>query len=202
MKPSKRQLSIYLSAIAALVFVFPGWIWGQTAAQGSAAASKGSDRPWSIQVERIEPGDTEFAYSFQIATYESLLQELNKSKQFKHVFREGDRQASDAPDLLILKTTVVKYKAGSETKRAVTTFSGATTISVRSQLVARDGKVVFDRTLDGKVRFFGSNLRATHNLARNLAKLIEQSPLPASEQAAEVNAPAKLNADNSKAGQR
>src|SRR6267154_2595459 len=84
----------------------------------------------------------------------------------------------DVADLLILKTTVQKYTAGSETRRAVTTVSGATKLTVRSQLCARDGHIILERTVNGNVRFMGSNLRATHNLARNVAKAIKQSSLP------------------------
>ena len=72
----------------------------------------------------------------------------------------------------------MKYTAGSETKRAVTTVGGATKLTVRSQLVTRDGKIVLERTVQGNVRFFGGNLRATHNLARNIAKMIKESALP------------------------
>jgi hypothetical protein len=64
----------------------------------------------------------------------------------------------------------------------VTTVSGATKLTVRSQLLTREGKVVLERTVNGDVRFFGSNLRATHNLARNIAKTIKQSHLSASGQ--------------------
>jgi hypothetical protein len=53
--------------------------------------------------------------------------------------------------------------------------SGATKLTVRSQLLTREGKVVLERTVNGDVRFFGSNLRATHNLAHNIAKTIKQS---------------------------
>jgi hypothetical protein len=56
--------------------------------------------------------------------------------------------------------------------------TGATKLTVRSQLLTRDGKVVVERTVHGDVHFFGSNLRATHNLARNIAKAIEKTPLP------------------------
>jgi hypothetical protein len=80
--------------------------------------------------------------------------------------------------LLVLKTTVEKYTAGSETRRAVTTVSGATKLTVRSQLLTREGKVVLERTVNGDVRFFGSNLRATHNLARNVAKTLKESSWP------------------------
>ena len=86
--------------------------------------------------------------------------------------------------MLILKTTVVKYTPGSETQRAVTTVSGATKLTVRSQLLTRDGKIVLERTVNGNVRFFGSNLRATHNLARNIAKVIKQSAWAGSERLA------------------
>jgi len=66
----------------------------------------------------------------------------------------------------------------------VTTVSGATKLTARSQLVTRDGKIVLDRTVQGNVRFFGSNLRATHNLARNIAKAIKQPAWQGSERLA------------------
>src|SRR4029077_6916909 len=105
------------------------------------------------------------------------------TKRFKYVLREGDGGASAIPDLLILKTTVVKYTPGSETQRAVTTVSGATKLTVRSQLMTGDGKIVLDRTVQGNVRVFGSNLRSTHNLARNIAKVIKESQWRGSEPA-------------------
>jgi hypothetical protein len=148
---------------------------GQTAVVQPSGGSGGSGTQWSLQVERIDPGNLNLAHSFQVAIYENLLEELNKTRQFKQVFRERDSNAGGIPDLLILKTMVVKYTPGSETQRAVTTVSGATKLMVRSQLITRDGKIVFDRTVQGNVRFFGSNLRATHNLARNIAKVIKQS---------------------------
>jgi hypothetical protein len=131
-----------------------------------------------VQVDKVDPGDVALAPSFQIAIYESLVDELGKTKRFKQVLRDGDRNAGDVSDLLILKTTVQKYSAGSETRRAVTTVSGATKLTVRSQLCARDGHIILERTVNGNVRFMGSNLRATHNLARNVAKAIKQSSLP------------------------
>ncbi len=144
----------------------------------TVAAKPAPTSAWSVQVDKVDPGDVVIEPAFQIAIYENLLVELGKTKQFKQVFRSGDRNASDVPDLLILKTTVQKYTAGSETRRAVTTVSGATKLNVRSQLCTRDGQVVVEHVIDGNVRFLGSNLRATHNLARNVAKSIEQSSLP------------------------
>ena len=133
---------------------------------------------WSVQVDRVDPGDVNIEPAFRVAIYENLLEELAKTKQFKQVFRSGDRNAG-GPDLLILKTTVQKYTPGSETRRAVTTVSGATKLNVRSQLCTREGQVVLERVVDGNVRFFGGNLRATHNLAHHVAETIKKSDLPA-----------------------
>jgi hypothetical protein len=127
----------------------------------------------------VDSGEVNLSASFQIATYESLLNELGKTKKFKQLLREGELDASEVPDLLTLKTTVEKYTVGNETQRAVTTISGATKLTVKSQLCTRDGKIVFERTVHGKVLFMGSNLRATHDLARNVAKSVKQSTLPA-----------------------
>jgi len=83
---------------------------------------------------------------------------------------------------VLLKKIVEQYTPSSETQRAVTTVSGATKLTVRSQLLTREGNVVLERTVNGAVRFFGSNLRATQNLARNIAKTIKQSHVSGSGQ--------------------
>jgi hypothetical protein len=152
----------------------------------SSLASTAADTPahpagasrWSVQVDKVDPGDVNIEAAFRVAIYENLLDALTKAKEFQHVFRDGDKRAADAPDLLILKTTVLKYTRGSETQRAVTTVSGATKLHVRSQLCKKDGSVVQEYVVDGNVRFFGGNLRATHNLAQNIALRIKESKLP------------------------
>ena len=151
-------------------------------AESSTDGKSGGARPWSVQVDRVDPGDVSLDPSFGAAIYESLLEELTKTEQFRHVFRSGDRNANDVPGLLILKTTVKKYTPGSETRRAVTTVSGATKLNVRVQLATRHGQIVQEHVVDGNVRFIGGNLRATHNLAHNVAAALKKSSL--SEQAA------------------
>lgn len=183
MKTSKRTSWQVVVAVTILVAcAFASTLFGQTAAAKPSGAGTGQATQWSVQVERVNPGDLGVSDSFQVAIYEMLLTELNKTNQFHQVFREGDRKAQDIPSLLILKTTVEKYTAGSETRRAVTTVTGATKLTVRSQLITRDGKVVLDRTVSGQVRLFGSNMKATHNLASNLAKVINESQVSTSDQ--------------------
>jgi hypothetical protein len=140
----------------------------------------GSNRApqWRVEVNQIETGGSNIAPEFKVAIYENLVIELTKAKQFSAVLRGGDNSANSDSSLLILKTTVESYAPGSEMKRAVTTVAGATKLMVRSQLCTRDGKVVLERVVDGNVRFFGGNLRATHNLARNVAKAFREGTLP------------------------
>jgi hypothetical protein len=137
-----------------------------------------SQQHWSVQVDKVEPGDINIGPEFRIAIYENLLEELAKTKQFKDILRSGERKADGVPDLLVLKTTVERYTPGSETRRAVTTFTGATKLKVRTQLATREGQIVLEREVNGNVRFIGGNLRATHNLAHNVAAAIKQSPRP------------------------
>ena len=179
MKTTKRNSWIFcVAAGVTIALALSVGLAGQTAAAKSSGGTSGSDPQWSVQVERIDPGHMDLAHSFQVAIYENLLEELAKTKRFKQVLREGDSKAGQLPNLLILKTKLVKYTRGSETQRAVTTVSGATKLSVQSQLITRDGNIVLDRSVQGNVRFFGSNFRATHNLARNIAKVIKQSEWP------------------------
>jgi hypothetical protein len=163
-----------LTALAAVVLLIPAAMPSHVL----AASSRSVTPQWTLQVDKVAPGNVDIGPAFRIAIYENLLKELSKTKQFKQVLRTGDRNANSLPDLLILKTTVQSYTAGSETRRATTTIGGATKLKVRSELATRDGHVVLDRELNGNVRFFGDNLRATHNLARHVAEAIKKSALP------------------------
>lgn len=160
-------------ALASLLYVI-----GPCALSAESAAQASATPKWNVLVDRINPGETSIDPAFQIAIYENLVEELAKTKRFNQVFRSGDRKAGEASDLLILKSVVQNYKAGSETRRAVTTFSGATKLRVDSQLCTKDGQVIFQSAVEGKVRFFGGNLRATHNLARHVAVKLKNATLP------------------------
>ena len=171
MKTSKKYS---LGALAALTILTASQLF----AESSAAKSSALER--SIQVDQVDTGDVDIEPAFRVAIYENLLVELTKTKRFKQVFRSGDRNAADIPGILILKTKVQHYTPGSETRRAVTTVMGATKLNVQTQLCTRQGEVVLERVVNGNVRFFGGNLRATHNLAKNVAGRIKQSALPGS----------------------
>lgn len=186
MKTSKWSLLIACVAVIVWFTVaLPSQLYGQTAVKPSDKSASPAAK-WCVQVDQVDPGNVDLAYDFQVAIYENLVAELRKTQVFQQVLREGNRNAREIPNLLVLKTTVESYTPGSETKRAVTTIAGATKLTVRSQILTPESKVVLERTVTGNVRFFGSNLRATQNLARNMAKAIEQSSLTVPEQTSAI----------------
>ena len=180
--PALLRSNLRSRAVAVLILLLSGLqlqLYVPTAlAQDSTGGKSGTAQQWNVQVDKVNPGDVIIERSFRDAIYENLLEELAKTKQFKQLYRSGDRNAKDVPRLLILKTTVQAYTPGSETRRAVTTVSGATKLNVRIQLVTPEGQQVMEHVVAGNVRFMGSNLRATHNLAHSVAATLKRSTLP------------------------
>lgn len=186
MKANKRSLLLLAVTLLTMTVAHLPQLSAQMAAPKPFAERDNNGSMWSVQVKKVDPGDVNLEPAFQIAIYESLLDELSKTKRFRQVLRDGDHNARGIPDLLILKTTVQEYTPGSETRRAVTTVSGATKLTVSSELCTPDGQVILEHTVNGNVRFLGSNLRATHNLAHSVAKIITQSSLPEPSDSAPV----------------
>jgi hypothetical protein len=150
----------------AVLLISPVFAEAQSA-PGKLAAS-------AIQIEQVDAGDVLIPMEFRVAIYESLLDRVRDKAKFKQVFRSGDRQADGVQDLVTLKTKIEGFQEGSQTKREVTTVTGATKVDVSATVVARDGRVLLDQHLTGRVRFFGENLGATHDLAKRIAKLLNE----------------------------
>jgi hypothetical protein len=139
----------------------------------------GKDQPGKIkaggiQVAAIESEDLPVPAEFRVALYERLIQQLEK-RGFQQVYRDGDRNAANVHGLIVLHSTVRRFKAGSERAREVTTVAGATSISVHCQFTNAEGKAVLERDVVGKVRFFGGNLRATYDFAKKASRVAYQS---------------------------
>ena len=91
MRTSRRRL--WIIGIAAIVATaVPGQVLSQTAAVRSPAKSRGSVTHWSVQLDRVEPGDRDVPHAFQVAIYENLVQEL------KGLIRE-ESLAAMAPEI-------------------------------------------------------------------------------------------------------
>jgi hypothetical protein len=129
----------------------------------------------AIQVEMIQSDEIKLPAEFQIALYENLVRRIEKQGNFQHVYRDGDRNAANVADLVVLQSTVRGFKEGSERARQVTTVAGATSISVHCQFTTPDGKSLLERDVNGKVRFFGGNLRATDDFAKKAAHVTHEN---------------------------
>jgi hypothetical protein len=132
----------------------------------------------AIQVGMIQAGEISLPAEFQVALYENLVQELQKGGSFSQVYRDGDRNAADASNLVTLQTTVTAFKQGSELKRDVTTVGGATSITIHCKFTDKEGKVLLERDITGKVKLIGDNLRATDDFAKKAATVAQETLSP------------------------
>lgn len=163
-----RGLALALVFVCLLPLISSMAAPGQTEKSAKLKAS-------AIQILKIESDEVKLPPEFQMALYENMIREVGKAGKLQHVYRDGERGAADATDLVILRSTVRGFKEGSARARQVTTVAGATSIKVHLQFAARDGHVLLERDVAGNVHFFGENLRATYNLAKNVAKLVNEN---------------------------
>lgn len=152
-------------AVLLAVLFMPGTAPAQKAPKFSSSA---------IQILFVQSDDLKLPPEFQVALYENLVEEVKKTGKFKQVYRDGE-QGADQKDLVTLRSLVTGFKEGSARARQVTTVAGATKIKVHVQISTREGHMIVDRDIDGNVRFFGENLRATFNFAKSVGKIIRQN---------------------------
>jgi hypothetical protein len=143
------------------------------------AADKHDASAWAIQVEPVQAEEAQLPADFSMAIYEDLLTQLAKSNKFQRVYRSGDQDAKNVPNLLVLHMTLLNFEQGNQTERAVTTVKGSTKVQVRLKVAPRDGAALVEKDVQGTVRFFGENLKATDALAKRIAKTLREAPLPA-----------------------
>ena len=131
----------------------------------------------AIQVAVIQSDEPSVPAEFRVALYENLIRQLEK-RGFQHVYRDGDRKAASVADLVVLHSTVRRFKHGSEEARQVTTVAGATSISIHCQFTNAEGQSLLERDVTGKVRFFGGNLRATYDFAKKASHIAYENFSP------------------------
>lgn len=127
----------------------------------------------AIQVEMIQSDGLSLPAEFQVALYENLIRQLQKIG-FSRVYRDGDRNAANVADLIVLRSTVRGFKGG-ERARQVPTVGGATSITVHCQFTRPDETSLLEQDVNGKVRFFGGNLRATYDFAKKAAHVANEN---------------------------
>lgn len=129
----------------------------------------------SIQIQPMDSGDVVMPAEFRVAVYENLITQIQKTGKFQHVYRSGDKDASAAPDLVTLRMTAEAFKKGSQKKREVTTVAGSSSITLKVQITDHAGQTLVDRDVQGKVRFFGENLRVTYDFSKKVAGIVRDS---------------------------
>lgn len=165
MKTAARfSLSFVLACVALLGA-------GKASAQDNKPAKLSAS---SIQVLMITSDEVQLPMAFQVSLYENLIEQLQKSGKFQHVYRDGDKAAADASDLVILHSNVFGFKQGSEEARQVTTVAGATHIKVHCTFTDKSGKSELEQDVTGNVYFLGGNLRATLDFAKKVAQLVTE----------------------------
>ncbi len=178
----KRALCI------AVVFCLAGLAAAQTSSKSSTSGKKvtkdtpttqtltGRKHKWnysSIQVLEFKPADIKIPAQFEMAMYENTISDLQKLKKFKNVYRDGDKRAAADPDCVKLKALIWQFKEGSARQRQVTTVSGATTLHVTVHIEDAKQQALVDKDVQGAVHFMGENLKATNDLAKNIATLVD-----------------------------
>jgi hypothetical protein len=151
---------------------------GATFAGPQQTAPKAKMKAAAVKVLLIESNEISLPAEFQVSLYEDLINELKNKGGLPHVYRDGDRNADGASDLIVLHTTLRGFKEGSEKLRQVTTVAGATSITVHCAFTDKDGKTLLEQDLKGNVRFFGANLRATFDFAKKTAQLTKENFSP------------------------
>ena len=181
MKPLIRAafLSIFSIAVCAGALVMDASLLAQPSPPGQTGSTPQQAQKLSasaIQLEHSDPPeDLLLPEDTRVATYENVILQLTKTKKFQHVYRSGDSTAANVPDLVILRLIPQAFKKGSQKQREVTTVSGSTSIKVKIQFSSRDGKVLLEKVVEGKVRFYGENLRATYDLAKKVAAIVNDT---------------------------
>jgi hypothetical protein len=165
---TRFRLAVISSALLSAVCAAPSQAQSPAA---PAAVKKAS----AIQVLMIQSDEIKLPAEFQISLYENLIQQLEKQGGFQKVYRDGDHIADGVGDIVVLHSNVRGFKKGSEMARNVTTVAGKTSIDIHCQFTDKSGQTVLERDLNGKVQFFGGNLRATMDFAKKAAKLAHDS---------------------------
>jgi hypothetical protein len=128
-----------------------------------------------IQVDLTGAGETLIPNEFRYAIYEQVVDHVERSNAFKAVYRTGDRRANGAPDMVTLRTTVGRFKEGSQTARELVKVMGWTAVDVNVVVTDKSGKTLLEQKVTGKVRFRGDNLKVTEDLGKRIAKLLQES---------------------------
>ncbi len=110
---------------------------------------------------------------------EEIVAQLQSTKKFKQVIREGEASTDASVSTIRLTGTVTEFKAGSRAKRYFIGFgAGRTKIVTHVRFIDQGtGEILFEDDVDGKVIigiFGGDSKGAMHGLAKEVAKVTKK----------------------------
>ena len=141
--------------------------------------AKGSFQNIEVTRFAIKEGVENFSADWLITMTDEMVKQLQETRSFKEVLREGEHPAAADASTLKLAGTVTEFKAGSRAKRYLVGFgAGKTVIKAHVQWVDQaNGNVVFEDDVDGKViigAIGGESIGATRGLAKEVAKVTKK----------------------------
>jgi hypothetical protein len=113
-----------------------------------------------------QAGDVNIPAEFRLAIYEDLVEQIQSSGIYAPVFRSGDHRADNISGLVTLSTKVANFKESNQAESEITAVMSSTKVRLDVKLSTRDGAILVDRLVEGKVRFFGERLNVIHDIAK------------------------------------
>jgi hypothetical protein len=167
MKMNRSACSIALLSLSPIFLSLRGAASAEEKTQPKIRAS-------AIQILMVQSEEVKLPIEFRLALYENLVEQIQKTNKFQHVYRDGDPAAA-VSDIVIFHSNVYGFQKGSEERRQVTTVSGSTSIKVHCLFTDKAGKPELTQDVTGQVRFMGGNLRATYDFAKKVAQVVNRN---------------------------
>ena len=118
---------------------------------------------------------TDFPPEYLTEMMKDVVNQLNDTKKFKQVARQGETLTDPGVPTMRLTGTVTEFKKGSRVKRWMVPGAGQTKIVAQIKFVdAATGAVLFEKRVDGRVAFGvlgGESTGATNGVAKEIAKV-------------------------------
>lgn len=159
---------------------FMAMLAGLSIAPGAMADDEFKNHYHNIEVRRFDlSSGVELPDDFRVTLMEDLVAQLNDTKAFRQVLREGEKAAEPRSPTLRLVGRVTRFSKGSRAKRyLIGPGFGKTILKAEIRFLdAATGEVRFEKTVDGKVIIGfigGDSMGATRGLAKEVARVAKK----------------------------
>ena len=161
----KTRLMVLIGLVAALALGTPATAQKQV---------KGKYKAIEVTRFEIQKDVEKFDAAWLLTLTDELVKQLEESKKFQQVLREGEAPTEPGAPTLKLVGAITKFKPGSRAARYMVGFgAGSTVVKAHIKIVDKaSGDVQFEDDVDGKVIMGvigGESVGATRGLAKEVA---------------------------------